>query len=308
MTRGLARLSQRYVILASPFLPLLAVGCASAPMPEPQAPAAAAPVETVERGFPSPPALAVLDATLWMQTSAEYAAMSRQIWTAASRLLPEALADTTWSAALEQEVGAGNLPPAVIVDVDETVLDNSPYAARLIGSDASFTEASWAEWVNEARARPIPGALEFVRRARELGVEVFYVTNRLANLEAGTRRNLEAMGFPPGEAEDVYLLKNEREGWGSDKTSRRAWVAERYRVLLLAGDDLNDFTSGARGTSVAARARLVERHADKWGTRWIVLANPTYGSWVSALLLESEAPSEAESVARKLEWLDPAED
>jgi len=308
MNRSYPPLAQRSVTRVCALAVLaLAGACASAPAPGPAAPSVPGPSEPAGRDLPSASALAVLDATLWMQTSAEYAAMSRQIWTAAARLLPEALADTGWTAALEQESGAGKLPPAVIVDVDETVLDNSPYAARLIERDARFSEETWAEWVNEARARPVPGALEFVRRARELGVEVFYVTNRLANLEAGTRRNLEAMGFPAGDAEDVYLLKGERDEWGSDKTSRRAWVAERYRVLLLVGDDLNDFTNGARGTSVAARARLVERHGDRWGTRWIVLANPTYGSWVSALLLELEEPSDADVVQRKLESLDPAE-
>lgn len=281
-------------------------GCASAPSAEPATPVSESPPEAVSEweGLPSPSAMAVLDATLWLQTSAEYAAMSRQTWTAATRLLPEALADTAWSAALEQSEGAGSLPPAVIVDVDETILDNSPYAARLIERDDSFSEASWAAWVEEARAHPVPGALEFVRAARDLGIEVFYVTNRLANLEAATRRNLDAMGFPPGEAEDVHLMLEEREGWGSDKTSRRAWVAERYRVLLLAGDDLNDFLP-ARGLGVEQRAELTERHRDRWGTRWMVFANPTYGSWVSAVLhgLESRSPDAVNR--RKLESLEP---
>lgn len=285
-------------------IPITAVlaACASAPSAEPTA---QTPAPTPARAdLPSPSAMAVLDATLWLQTSAEYAAMSRQTWTTATRLLSEALSDTTWSAALEQGRGAGSLPPAVIVDVDETILDNSPYAARLIERDESFTEASWSVWVEEAKAHPVPGALEFVCAARELGVEVFYVTNRLANLEAATRRNLEVMGFPPGEGDDVYLLLGEREEWGSDKTSRRAWVAERYRVLLLAGDDLNDFLP-ARGLSVDARAELVERHADKWGTHWIVFANPTYGSWVSAVLEGLESRSAAEVNRRKLESLKP---
>jgi len=281
-------------------LPLLAA-CASAPAAPPAA-------EPAGSDLPSPNALAVLDATLWMQTSAEYEALSRQTWAAAARLLPEAVSDTSWTAAVEQVSGAGALPPAVIVDVDETVLDNSPYAARLIERDAPFTEASWAEWVKEARARPVPGAVEFARRARELGVEVFYVTNRLANLEDGTRRNLAAVGFPPGRADDVVLLKNEREGWGSDKASRRTWIAERYRIVLLAGDDLNDFVSGARGESVAVREKLVEEYESKWGRRWIVLANPTYGSWMSAVLEGLDAPTAAEEMQRKLETLDPAED
>lgn len=302
MDRHIRSARQLFIILCAAML----AACASAPStrPVPPAPDPAAGVATEWVGLPSPSAMAVLDATLWLQTSAEYAAMSRQTWTAAARLLPEALADTTWSAALEQGAGAGDLPPAVVVDVDETILDNAPYAARLIERDEAFTEESWAVWVEEAKAHPVPGALEFVRAARELGVEVFYVTNRLANLEEATRRNLDAMGFPPGEAEDVYLLLAEQEEWGSDKTSRRAWVAERYRVLLLAGDDLNDFLP-ARGLSVETRAELTERHEDRWGTHWIVFANPTYGSWVSAVLDGLEPRSPAAVNQRKLESLRP---
>jgi len=280
-------------------LPLLAA-CASAPTGRVSS-------EPAPVGLPSPNAVAVLDATLWMQTAAEYGALSRQTWAAAERLLPEAVDDTAWTAAIEQEGGAGTLPPAVIVDVDETMLDNSPYAARLIERDEPFTEASWAEWVNEARARPVPGAVEFARRARALGVEVFYVTNRLANLEEDTRRNLAAAGFPLDREEDVVLLKNERDGWGSDKATRRAWIAERYRIVLLVGDDLNDFVSGARGASIETREAIMEEYRDRWGSRWIVLANPTYGSWMSAVLVGLEDPTPAEEMRRKLDSLDPAE-
>jgi len=292
---------QLFVISAA----LAVAGCASAPRTEAPAPTETATKTTTEwAGMPSPAAMAVVDATLWMQTSAEYAAMSRQIWTLATRQLPVALADTTWSAALGQAGGFGSLPPAVIVDVDETILDNAPYAARLVERDEPFTEASWAVWVEEAKARPVPGALEFVRAARELGIEVFYVTNRLANREQATRRNLDAMGFPPGDADDVYLMLEEREEWGSDKTSRRDWVAGRYRVLMLAGDDLNDFVA-ARGLSVEARSEIVRQHANEWGNRWIVLANPTYGSWESALLDGLESRSPAAVGRRKLESLQP---
>jgi len=135
---------------------------------------------------------------------------------------------------------------------------------------------------------------------------VFYVTNRNAELEDGTRRNLLSEGFPAGTAPDVYLLRREREEWGSDKTTRRAFVAENYRILLLAGDDLNDFVSGARSTR-AAREVLVERHAANWGLKWFVLANPTYGSWESALTFGESGLSPKELVERKLDALDPAE-
>lgn len=255
-----------------------------------------------------PPAwsVSVLDAALWMQTSSEYSALSRQTWSAAGRMLPIALADTSWTAALEQRPGYGTLPPAVIVDVDETMLDNSPYAARLIQAREGFSQESWSRWVNEAVAREVPGASEFAQLARELGIEVFYVTNRNAELEDGTRRNLLQEGFPAGLAEDVYLLRRERDEWGSDKTTRRAFVAANYRVLLLAGDDLNDFVSGAR-SGREPRAALVAQHAAKWGSKWFVLANPTYGSWEAALTFGESGLTREEVVKRKLEALDPAE-
>jgi acid phosphatase len=221
-------------------------------------------------------------------------------------MLQLALQDTSWTAALEQQPGYGSLPPAVIVDVDETMLDNSPYAARLIEARQGFSEESWGRWVNEAVAEEVPGAVAFARLARELGVEVFYVTNRNAELEDGTRRNLLSAGFPAGMAPDVYLLRHEREEWGSDKTTRRAFVAQDYRILILAGDDLNDFVSGARSTR-AAREVLVKRHAANWGSKWFVLANPTYGSWEAALTFGESGLSPEELVQRKLESLDPAD-
>lgn len=271
--------------------------CASAPAPQP-----------VQLSVPAdPPAwtISVLDAALWMQTSAEYEALARQTWATAGELLRVGLADSMWTAAEEQQPGFGSLPPAVIVDVDETVLDNSPYAARLIDAGEGYSDESWGRWVNESRARPVPGAVGFARLARELGIEVFYVTNRNFDLEEGTRRNLLAVGFPPGEADDVYLLVREREGWGSDKTTRRAFVAAQYRVLLLVGDDLRDFVSGAN-SGRQTRAALINQHESKWGSKWIILPNPTYGSWERALTYGESGLSKEEELRRKLNALDAA--
>ena len=250
-------------------------------------------------------ATTALDAALWMQRSAEYEGVALQTWAMAGRIMRLGLEDTTWTAALEQSEGYGSLPPAVIVDVDETILDNSPYAARLIETREGYSDESWDLWVNEAQARAVPGALEFALLARELGVEVFYVTNRKSHLEDGTQRNLAAMGFPAGKADDVYLLARERDEWGSDKTTRRAFVAENYRVLLLAGDDLNDFVSGARSRR-EARVALMDEHESKWGSRWIMLPNPTYGSWENAITFGESGLSRDEVLDRKLKALDSA--
>jgi acid phosphatase len=244
-----------------------------------------------------------LYATLWIQTAAEYRASAWQAYAAARSSLARALNDSTWTAALEQE-GAlyGGLPPAIIVDVDETVLDNSPSQARVIRSGGEFDPEAWAEWVEEGRAPPVPGAPEFLARADSLGVTVFYVTNRDAPNEAATRRNLEAVGLPLESDVDTVLLRGEREEWASDKSSRRMAVAERYRVVLLVGDDFNDFVPAnlPRGD----RDRLVERYRDRWGERWIVLPNPTYGSWERALYSGATDPDEADRARLRLEALE----
>lgn len=222
-----------------------------------------------------------LNATLWTQQSAEYRASAAQVYRAASRMLAQGLADPDWTAVTERTSDPRGLPPAVILDVDETVLDNSPYQAHLIVEGTEYPRG-WDEWVGEAVAPPVPGALEFTRRAAESGVTVFYVTNRDAHLEEATRENLERHGFPVAKDVDALLMRGEREGWGSDKSSRRGYVAGTHRVLILAGDDLNDFISVSQA-SIEERDRLEAEYATRWGERWFMLPNPAYGSWERAL-------------------------
>lgn len=238
----------------------------------------------------TPPPRDALQAVLWQLGAAEYRAVALQAYDAAGRSLTEALADTTWTAALEQPAGSGRLPPAVIVDVDETVLDNAAFGVRMVREGREFDPVAWDAWVAEASAPAIPGAVAFLRRADSLGVRVFYVTNRDALEEEGTRRNLARLGFPVDSSTDVVLTRGEREAWGSDKSSRRAEVARRHRVLLLVGDDLNDFVLALRAP--AERRELARDHASRWGRSWIVLPNPVYGSWQDALWGFGEAPPE----------------
>ena len=220
-----------------------------------------------------------LNAVLWMQTALEYEASALQAYRLAQQQLDAALADRSWTAALEQQADASTLKPAVIVDVDETVLDNSYYQARLIRDATSYHTSTWDPWVLEARATAIPGAVEFARFAAARGVTIFYVTNRTANLEAATRKNLAAVGFPLSDAVDTVLARGERPEWqASGKSSRRAHVARDYRILLLIGDDLGDFVVDAGGSPEERRVRTAAQ-AGWWGQRWIMVPNPTYGSW-----------------------------
>lgn len=223
-----------------------------------------------------------LASVAWVQTAAEFEALSLQAFAQASGALDAALADPAWVAAPEQTSAPAGLPPAVILDVDETVLDNSPYQAWAVREGRRFEPATWDAWVAAAAAEAVPGALEFTRSAASRGVTVFYVSNRDVSGEAATRKNLERLGFPLAEGVDTVLLKNERQEWGSAKGSRRAEVATRYRVVMLVGDNLGDFTDEYKG-DVAARAAVIAGSAARWGSRWIMIPNPMYGSWIDAL-------------------------
>ena len=226
-----------------------------------------------------------LDATLWAQTAVEYDGVTRGAYRLAGAMMERALADSSWTAALPQAeqppAQYRDKPPAVVLDVDETVLDNSAYQARLVRQDETYDAESWNAWCREARADPVPGALAFTKQAAARGVQVIYLTNRDSVVERATRDNLRRLGFPVEDAPDAVLTQGERPGW-TPKRARRAWVAERYRVLLLVGDNLGDFAPSV-DTSLAVRQRMADQYEAFWGTRWIALPNPQYGSWRGAL-------------------------
>jgi len=221
-------------------------------------------------------------ATLWTQQSVEFKGNARGAYALATLRLDQALADKNWTAVAEQGANYQGKPPAVILDVDETVLDNSLYQAWIVKANSYFSSKTWGPFVNSVQSRPIPGSLEFTKYAASKGVAVFYVSNRTGDLEPATRKNLEKFGYPMGSGEDTVLLKKEKPEWKSSKKSpRRAHVAAKYRVLLVLGDNFGDFVDGYKG-SMSERKALAKSHAAKWGKEWIVLANPTYGSFASA--------------------------
>ncbi len=231
-----------------------------------------------------------LNALLWMQSSIEYRHNATQAYRLAEKMLLEALRDPDWTAALEQSPGYQNLPPAVILDIDETVLDNSPSEAEYMQrGTGAFTEAGWEEWVNRTAAKPIPGAVDFLQLAEAKGVEAFYVTNRERSQEAKTIENLRAVGLPFAD-EDHVLTTGEMPDWPSEKASRRRYVANRYRILLLIGDDAGDFLAGVR-SNLATREAAIAPHESYLGTRWIILPNPAYGSWERAISGGRPAPT-----------------
>jgi acid phosphatase len=249
-----------------------------------------------------------LRAVLWVQTSAEYWACAEQAYRAAKEKLHLALRNQDWTAAPEQLKDYQHLPPAVILDVDRTVLDNAPFQGELLKGNRAFNRDFWEKWVFMAKAPPVPGALEFVKYAQSEDVEIFYVTNRSAKLEQATRNNLEKLGFPTKTEPDTLLMRKER-GWDSDKSSRRRHVAKDYRILLLLGDDFNDFVSGVRGKGVTLKDRmlLAKQYKSYWGEKWIMLPNPVYGSWEAALYGFEYGLPHSEKLKREYEKLETME-
>jgi len=224
----------------------------------------------------------MLNAVLWMQRSVEYKANSRSIFALAKMRLDQALADKSWTGAPAEQTGAyQDLPPALILDLDETLIDNSRFQAWMLMNDKVFTGPVWTQFVNSGVSEEIPGALDFLKYADSKGVKLFYVSNRTAEEEAGTRKNLERLGFTMGGNVDPFLMTRKKPDWGSAKGTRRAFVAKDYRVLLMLGDNLSDFTDAYRG-SEADRLKVYEDNKARWGREWIMLANPAYGSFESA--------------------------
>jgi 5'-nucleotidase (lipoprotein e(P4) family) len=228
-----------------------------------------------------------LNAVLWMQRSAEYQAVAEQTYRAAADRLDAALKEPNWDALVPEERGnaATGLKPAVVMDVDETVLDNSPYQARLIRNGKEFDEVSWDQWVAEKKAKPIPGVVDFAKTATAKGITVLYVSNRAVHLTDATLANLRSAGLPVADNSVLLGLGTvvkDCEQNGSEKNCRRKLVGRQYRVLMQFGDQLGDFVQVVANTP-DGRAQLLRQYHDWFGERWWMLPNPSYGSWEPAL-------------------------
>ena len=244
-----------------------------------------------------------LNAVLWTQRAVEFKGNALSIYALAKLRLDEALADKNWTAATEQTGNYQDLPPAIILDADETALDNSAYEAGLIKSGKDFSSKSWNPWVAAAQAKAVPGAVEFTTYADSKGVKVFYVTNRTADQEEATRKNAEALGFPMGGNVDTFLMSKEKDDWTGKKGTRRAYVAKDYRVLLLFGDNFGDFTDDFGG-SEADRQKVFDVDIAHFGHDWLVVANPEYGSFESAPFQSNYKLSPDERRQKKIDALE----
>jgi acid phosphatase len=220
-----------------------------------------------------------LNAVLWMQHSVEYEGSVQTAFALARMRLDQAVRDKSWTALPDQQKGNfKNLPAAIICDLDETLLDNSSYQAWNITAGTPFSNETWSTFVHAEVSKAMPGAIAFTKYAVGKNVKVFYVSNRVHDGEDATRDNMAKLGFPMGGNVDTLLTQDEHKDWTSKKGTRFAYIAKHYRVLLLLGDNFGDFVDAYKG-SLDARQKTYDKYAKHWGHDWIMLPNPSYGSF-----------------------------
>ena len=215
-----------------------------------------------------------VQAQVWTQNSAEYRALCFQAFNTAKINIDSFLSS-------EKKY---DRPLAIITDVDETVLDNSPYDGRLILEDVSYDRESWVEWGNLEIAEAIPGSLEFLSYAYEKGIKVFYVSNRYSEQLESTVNNLKRLGFP-NVSESTVLLR----GDSRSKSERRNSISDGHEVIMLIGDNLSDFNDEFEVKISEDRINYTNQMKDNFGTKLIVLPNPNYGDWESNGLFGGES-------------------
>ncbi|WP_160711521.1 5'-nucleotidase, lipoprotein e(P4) family [Chitinophaga solisilvae] len=205
-------------------------------------------------------------AALWQQQSGEYKALCLQAYQLAAWRLDQLLAQPH------------DKPLAIVTDIDETLLDNSPYSVHQALNGKGYDEQSWIAWTAKAAADTVPGAPNFFKYAASKGVKIFYITNRLETEKAATLKNLQQYGFPDAD-EQHLLLKTTTSG----KEPRRRQVLQHYDIALLCGDNLSDFADIFDKKPMAERNAATLQSAPGFGSRYIVLPNPMYGDWEGAL-------------------------
>ena len=230
---------------------------------------------------------------LWVKHAAEYRAITMQVYQSAARALPGFIDDQSWSALPGQDDAEG-LPPAVILDVDETVVSGADFQ---LAFERPFDDRKMYDYYEEHDASPVPGVAEFVAAARQAGAAVFFVTNRscrqinddpdLCPQKRAVVEELHEVGI---DTDETHVMLAGEQSWDRAKIARRKYIANTHRVIMLFGDDLGDFVPCVRTklygpctepATKASRQLLVEEFSRFWGNGWYILPGPMHGSWTS---------------------------
>lgn len=256
-------------------------------------------ISTAQQGTQPAPIVAdneyQVAAVLYQQHAAEYRALAFQAFNLAKLRLDEDFDKKNLKKLSKDE---RKKPRAVVVDIDETVLDNSPSQAYQIKNRLPFNMDDWKDWGEKRSAKAIPGAVEFLKYANQKGVRVFYISNRADSQKQATTDNLKAVGFPDVSDETMLLQTAE-----SNKEARRKIVLEKHRIVLLVGDNLNDFAESFEKKSVADRFAETDKDKNLFGSRYIVLPNAMYGAWESSIY-DNKRLTEAEKTQKRKDLLE----
>ncbi|WP_339475655.1 5'-nucleotidase, lipoprotein e(P4) family [Pseudomonas sp. RL_5y_Pfl2_69] len=222
-------------------------------------------------------------AVAWKQTAAEFEALYYQGFNVARMQLDRAL----------QAHKKGDRPLAVISDVDDTVLGSNSYWGYMINSGKEFfDDGAWDKWVADNGPVATPGALEFLNYAHSKGVEVFYVTSRDQgeNTFQYALENLRKNKLPFADDKHLTVYRD-----SSNKEPRQLEIAKDFDVVVMLGDNLNDFKRKYYVADVKQRLNLMTEDKEQFGRKFIIFPNPTDGHWLKAIFGDSEPPATADN-------------
>lgn len=205
---------------------------------------------------------------LWYQKSAEMKALYYQCFNWAKMRVEMATKSNN-----------DDVKMAVVVDIDETMLDNSPFETYCINNGTGYTKETWMKWTSMIKAKALPGAVEFSHFAKKHNVDVFYISNRSIDEFDVTLKNLQEQGFAFADSAHLHLRTTT-----SSKKERREKVLENYEIILLMGDNMGDFSEIFENRSENYGFDVVEENKEKFGDKFIVLPNPMYGAWEKPIL------------------------
>ena len=213
-------------------------------------------------------------AVLWQQTSAEYEALCYQAFNTAKYQLENNL----------REFSTNGNRMGIIMDLDETVLDNSPYNGMLLLKNENYTSKSWKNWTSKANAKLVPGAKEFIDYAITKDVEIIFISNRSVEELEVTIANLDKLGISINS--NNYHLKSET----SSKVERREVVFASYDIIMLIGDNLADFNSELDvNLNISERKKVTQKFKSEFGKKFIILPNVMYGNWEKTIKMNQES-------------------
>ena len=204
---------------------------------------------------------------LFQQEAAEYRALCYQAFN---------LAELRINCIKKRDIRKGHL--AIITDLDETILDNSYSEANLIKEGKSYSSVSWKKWTDQSAATAVPGAVDFLKFVHQKRIDIFYISNRKTEELTATLKNLQKLGLPNADEAHTLLYSTD-----SPKKVRRQMVMKDHKVVMLLGDNLNDFLEVFEKKTIAERFQSTDDFRKEWGNKFIVLPNPVYGDWENAL-------------------------